>query len=147
MEATTGDFYSTVDDLTAFSVKLPSLNERDGLLWDFARHLTEQGYVIDMKGYSACFRVNRKQQPKTMTDDDFAKLTDGTIQPWEGLATSVNLSCVDYYPATSGKKNWYVACETVEQYPLAGLSITLPLLLRRCHVSVVNTSRKNFVGT
>ncbi|KAG7365433.1 haloacid dehalogenase-like hydrolase [Nitzschia inconspicua] len=80
------------------------LKERDGLLWDFARDLVHKGYVLDTKGYSACFRVNRKQQD-TISDSEFDALLDGRIKPFEGLASSINLSCVDYYPATSGKKH------------------------------------------
>jgi len=39
------------------------LRERDGLLWDFARDLIHnKHFKIDTKGYSTCFRVNRKHQ-------------------------------------------------------------------------------------
>lgn len=92
-------------ELAKNPAQVKELRERDGLLWDFARDLVHKGYVLDTNGYSACFRVNRKQQD-AMSDDDFDALLDGRIKPFEGLASSVNLSCVDYYPATSGKKNW-----------------------------------------
>lgn len=100
MEKDTGKF-----DLASNANNTPNLNERDGLLWDFSRHLIAMGYVLDTKGYSVCFRVNRKQQT-TITDDGFQALLDGRVKPWAGLSTSVNLSCIDFYPATSGKKNW-----------------------------------------
>jgi hypothetical protein len=87
--------------------KMKPLKARDGLLWDFARNLIHQGFELDTDGYSACFRVNRKQQiPTSVTDDDFNSLLDGRIRPFDGLASSINLSCVDYYPAKSGKRNW-----------------------------------------
>jgi hypothetical protein len=79
--------------------------ERKGLLWDFARDLAAKGYLLDTKGYSTCFRVNRKQQT-TITDEEFEALLFGKVTPPVGLATSTNLGCVDYYPAESGKKNW-----------------------------------------
>lgn len=105
MEKVTGTFMSAdLNDLSSNPSKVVNLNERDGLLWDFARDLVSKGYVLDLKGYSACFRVNKKQQ-NTVSDDDFQALSDGRMKPWSELATSVNLSCVDYYPATSGKKN------------------------------------------
>jgi hydroxymethylpyrimidine pyrophosphatase-like HAD family hydrolase len=106
MEQDTGKFGSaSLKDLASNPTKMPSLNERDGLLWDFARNLITKGYVLDTKGYSACFRVNKKQQT-TVSDDEFQALLDGRVTPWSGLSTSVNLSCIDFYPATSGKKNW-----------------------------------------
>ena len=90
------------------------LNERDGLLWDFARDLIHNhGFVLDTKGYATCFRVNKKQQ----ASDAVAKIPPSEISallnksPWKDKATiasSVNLSCVDFYPSCSGKKNWYV---------------------------------------
>jgi hydroxymethylpyrimidine pyrophosphatase-like HAD family hydrolase len=39
------------------------LKECDGLLWDFARDLIHnKHFILDTKGYSTCFRVNRKHQ-------------------------------------------------------------------------------------
>jgi hypothetical protein len=107
LEEQAGNFPSLpLSDLAADSKNLPpDLNERDGLLWDFARLLTSKGYVLDLKGYSACFRVNKKQQTFE-SDEEFEALLRGDIKPFEGLATSVNLSCIDFYPALSGKKNW-----------------------------------------
>jgi hypothetical protein len=83
-----------------------SVAERKGLLWDFARILAAKGYIIDTKGYSTCFRVNRMQQT-TLGDKDFEALLSCKVSLPKRLATSTNLGCVDYYPADSGKKNWY----------------------------------------
>jgi hypothetical protein len=106
LEAQAGNFYSlSLPDMAADSKNVPDLSERDGLLWDFARLLISNGYVLDMKGYSACFRVNKNQQTFA-TDEEFEALLRGDIKPFSGLATSVNLSCIDFYPALSGKKNW-----------------------------------------
>lgn len=108
MESICGNYgLSNLKELSLNPSKIPGLNERDGLLWDFARHLTAKGYVLDLTGYSACFRVNQKQQT-TISDSEFAALSNGELEAWDGLGTSVNLSCVDFYPAGSGKKNWYV---------------------------------------
>ena len=83
-----------------------NISERDGLLWEFANSLIEKGFTIDHKGYSSCFRVNKKQQIKSkVSDDDFDDFVSNTIIP-KGLASSSNLGCVDFYPALSGKKNW-----------------------------------------
>lgn len=81
-----------------------STEKRRGLLWDFARTLQSQGFVLDFKGYSTCFRVNRKQQKENVVDDaKFASLME--LIPPDGLAQSVNLGCVDFYPSISGKRN------------------------------------------
>lgn len=105
MEKVAGNYGLKVEELANNPSKVPDLNERDGLLWDFARHLSSRGYHVDATGYSVCFRVNEKQQ----TDEakkTFASLSNGKQEIWDGLGTSVNLSCVDFYPAESGKKNW-----------------------------------------
>lgn len=105
MESITGSYgLSDLKELAMNPGRIPPLNERDGLLWDFARHLISKGYVLDTAGYSACFRVNQKQQT-TVSSDDFAALSNGQLEVWDGLGSSVNLACVDFYPATSGKKN------------------------------------------
>lgn len=98
----------TFDDPATSSL---SLNERDGLLWDFARDLIHKhDFVLDTKGYATCFRVNKKQQ----TSEAVANIPPSEISallnqsPWKDKATiasSVNLSCVDFYPSCSGKKN------------------------------------------
>lgn len=106
MEKITGSFgLGDLKELSLNPSKVPSLNERDGLLWDFARYLISKGYVLDTAGYSACFRVNQKQQT-SVTEEQFAALSNGEVEVWDGLGTSVNLACVDFYPAYSGKKNW-----------------------------------------
>jgi hypothetical protein len=106
MEKTCGEFATcSLKELAEGSVTLPTVNQRDGLLWDFARNLMAEGYVLDTKGYNACFRVNVKQQDPE-SNVNFESLLDGTIVPFKGLSTSVNLACIDYYPTESGKKNW-----------------------------------------
>jgi hypothetical protein len=89
--------------------------ERSGPLWAFGNELERRGYVLDTAGYAACFRINRKQQPRSV-DFDFDALlrrTDGggdaegsSFEVPPGLGTSTNLGCVDVYAAISGKKNW-----------------------------------------
>ena len=94
MDAAGGDGYG--DDIP--------IEDRRGLLWEFARTLQSQGFVLDFKGYSTCFRVNRKQQRDDAIDDaKFASLMKKA--PPSGLATSVNLGCIDFYPSISGKRN------------------------------------------
>ncbi len=80
------------------------LEDRKGALWDFANDLTKKGYTIDYKGYSNCFRVNMKQQ-QNISKDHFDELKSIDVSKY-GLATSVNLGCIDFYPSSSGKKNW-----------------------------------------
>lgn len=74
--------------------------DRPGLLWKHAQTLIDRGVVIDSKGYSTCFRVNRSQQTNVEAFD----LVRNLIVPTE-LATSTNLGCIDFYPKDSGKKN------------------------------------------
>jgi hypothetical protein len=105
MEKIAGKYGLSVEELANDPTNVPSLNERDGLLWDFARHLTAKGYTVDTTGYSTCFRVNQQHQTG-ITKKQFAALSNGELEVWEGLGTSVNLACVDFYPAESGKKNW-----------------------------------------
>lgn len=85
------------------------LNRRNGILWSHARALEAVGFVVDITDYSTCFRVNRKHQSEEV---NFDSLVDGTIRHPTELVMSTNLGCVDFYPASSGKKNWYV-CLTV----------------------------------
>ena len=82
------------------------IQDRTGALWEFARQLMAEGYVLDTKGYASCFRVNLKQQTQ-VSKEDFERLQHGEILrcPSE-LATSTNLGCIDYYPVESGKRNW-----------------------------------------
>ncbi|KAI2502481.1 hypothetical protein MHU86_11987 [Fragilaria crotonensis] len=78
------------------------IDQRKGPLWEYCRQLQRQGFVVDTTGYSVCFRVNRKQQD-AVSRIEFDALSSMT--PPEGIATSVNLGCVDFYPHDSGKKN------------------------------------------
>jgi len=86
-------------------VSTPVDDRESSNLWDYARNLQKKGYVVDMKGYSSCFRLNKKHQTE-IPDDDFYRLIDEEALKKAGLDTSVNLSCIDIYPAISGKKNW-----------------------------------------
>jgi len=103
------EIYDARDDPKSTSMPL---HERDGFIWDFARELIHtHGFVLDTKGYSTCFRFNKKQQ----TSEAIANTPHGKILAlldadlWAAkkasLASSVNLSCVDFYPSCSGKKN------------------------------------------
>lgn len=84
------------------------IRERDGPLWKFAKQLLEQGIVLDSKGYSTCFRINRKHQREAILFDQLlAKLEEGKMLP-NVLDFSTNLGCIDVYPTVSGKLNWYV---------------------------------------
>lgn len=80
------------------------VSARRGLLWNHARHLQSLGYTVDASGYSTCFRVNQKHQDKSVVD--FDNVSNVLVPPQ--LASTTNLGCVDFYPAVSGKKNWYV---------------------------------------
>jgi hypothetical protein len=84
------------------------VKDRDGMLWKHARMLMEMGYILDINGYATCFRVNDKQQSAGI---NFNALAMGMVDCPDVLSTSTNLGCLDFYPANSGKKNWYVvAC-------------------------------------
>jgi hypothetical protein len=56
-------------ELVSSPDSVPSMNERDGLLWDFGQDLVAKGFVLDTKGYSACFRVNKKQCQQEAAND------------------------------------------------------------------------------
>jgi hypothetical protein len=94
------------------------ISRRESRLWAFAQLLAEKGFVVDAKGYSTCFRLNRTQQASSA---EFERLLDfvSTNLP-SGLSTSTNLGCVDVYPRFSGKKNWYVVA-----YVMCSLLATL----------------------
>ena len=81
------------------------MHQRKGALWDLAKDLQEKGFVIDCKGYTNCFRVNKKQQNENISGEKFDSLCSLDVSS-RGLASSVNLGCVDFYPIDSGKKNW-----------------------------------------
>lgn len=82
-----------------------ALEDRTGLLWSYACELQEKGFVLDTKGYSTCFRVNRRHQ-NARSDEEFDSLARGEMEYPPGLATSTNLGAVDFYPSSSGKKRW-----------------------------------------
>ena len=82
------------------------LSDCTGLLWEFARCLQQEGFVVDTKSYSTCFRVNRKHQTGVAKTTKFDDLLKGAFANPPELATSTNLGCIDYYPIGSGKKNW-----------------------------------------
>jgi hypothetical protein len=82
------------------------VDERKGSLWEFARELQQEGgFVLDTKSYSTCFRVNRKHQTGP-GQDNFQGLLNGDIMHPSELAKSTNLGCIDFYPISSGKRNW-----------------------------------------
>jgi len=94
-----------------FSVGFPEeevpVAGRSGSLWEYARQLEGEGFVLDTKSYSTCFRVNRKHQSGVVVDKFDALLAgDSSIghNPRE-IGKSTNLGCIDYYPASSGKRN------------------------------------------
>jgi hypothetical protein len=81
-------------------------DQRKGSLWKFAQELQQEGgFVLDTKSYSTCFRVNRKHQTGA-AQDKFQGLLNGDIVHPVELGKSTNLGCIDYYPITSGKRNW-----------------------------------------
>lgn len=81
------------------------IQQRSGLLWEFAAKLERDGLAVDSKSYSTCFRVNRNQQTR-LGETLFDSLLEGTIPCPSGLTTSTNLGAIDFYPAGSGKKHW-----------------------------------------
>jgi hypothetical protein len=102
-----------------------SIADREGSLWEFARRLVADGYILDIKGYASCFRINRNQQTPGMSKKAFDALSDGSIAYPLELSTSTNLGCVDFYPVASGKKNWYVS------YRIVSNNLTSSLFARR----------------
>jgi hypothetical protein len=80
------------------------LEQRKGNLWNFAKELQSQGFVIDHKGYASCFRVNLNQQNQA-SKEDFESLSTLDVSV-NGLGSSINLGCIDFYPMESGKRNW-----------------------------------------
>jgi hypothetical protein len=103
MERATGTEGYESDGLD--SDELVSVAECKGLLWDFTQILAAKGNIIDTKGYSTCFCVNCMHQT-TLTEKDFETLLSCKVSHPDGLATSTNLGCMDYYPAKSRKQNW-----------------------------------------
>ncbi|KAL3907718.1 MAG: hypothetical protein SGILL_008759 [Bacillariaceae sp.] len=79
------------------------VDQRKGTLWEFAKRLEQEGFVLDTKSYSTCFRVNRKHQ--TDGGDRFESLLQGNVVLPKGIEKSTNLGCIDFYPVSSGKRN------------------------------------------
>lgn len=79
---------------------------RKGSLWDYANYLVEEeGFVLDTKSYSTCFRVNKKHQTNHKYKFE-ALLTEDIVSPYVTmLGKSTNLGCIDFYPMASGKGN------------------------------------------
>jgi len=86
------------------------LSDRQGALWKYAQQLTTaKDLVLDTNGYSACIRINMKQQTSDQGKVNLEEmLRQGNTACPPGMSSSTNLGCVDFYPAASGKKNWYV---------------------------------------
>jgi len=102
------------------------LSERCGSLWNFAKCLEKEGFVLDYRGYSNCFRVNLSHQKTNMKnkhidafsiEEKFRSLSLRDLSHF-GLTTTVNLGCIDIYPERSGKKNCcaYLAQRLLGEY-------------------------------
>ena len=62
MEATAGVGGFAGNELDGdSSASVVTIGQRKGRLWDYCLELQQEGFVIDTKGYSVCFRANRKQ--------------------------------------------------------------------------------------
>lgn len=81
------------------------VDERKGALWDFGRKLEQEGFLLDTKSYSTCFRVNQKHQTEP-AKTKFEALLNGDIDHPSEIGKSTNLGCIDFYPVASGKRNW-----------------------------------------
>ena len=84
------------------------LEERQGRLWDLAKELVEEGWVIDTAGYNTCFRVSFNDQDHTKKPIEMFENLSSVVKDNDFITSSVNLGCIDFYPTISGKKNWYV---------------------------------------
>jgi len=86
------------------STELPPL-EREGVLWDWARKLSERGYEIDARSYYFGFRVDLEKQSndECKSDEAFCDFVNKNLP--EDLATSTNIGKYDFFPKVSGKGN------------------------------------------
>eukprot|EP00956_Cyclotella_meneghiniana_P003346 scaffold4066_cov63-Cyclotella_meneghiniana.AAC.6 len=104
------ELYESIQGFPIVEDEVP-INQRPGHLWDFANQLVKmEGFVLDTKSYSTCFRVNKKHQ----TNGKFDALLNGEIaHPEMTIGKSTNLGCIDFFPAISGKQNCcqYIANE------------------------------------
>ena len=101
------------DTTAGFPIDAIPIEQRTGILWEYATHLIEnEGFILDTKSYSTMFRVSRKHQ---VNDKKFDALLDGTISHPKEISMSTNLGCIDFFPVVSGKQNWYakVLCVTL----------------------------------
>eukprot|EP00956_Cyclotella_meneghiniana_P003495 scaffold4255_cov69-Cyclotella_meneghiniana.AAC.2 len=82
------------------------MKDRTGKVWEYGKHLTEKGYVLDTVGYATAFRINRKMQSGTLLEhfDELLKSYSENGTPSEYIGSSTNLGCIDIYPFMSGKK-------------------------------------------
>lgn len=95
--------YESIQGFPIVEDEVP-IDQRRGPLWDYANQLVKvEGFVLDTKSYSTCFRVNKKHQ----TNEKFGALLAGDIaHPEMTISKSTNLGCIDFFPAISGKQNW-----------------------------------------
>ncbi|GBG31030.1 Hypothetical Protein FCC1311_072512 [Hondaea fermentalgiana] len=86
------------------NTSLPPL-DRTGDLWDWARMLDAQGYVIDARSYYFGFRVDLDKQEREDLGqvDKFREFVDANMP--SSLATAMNLGKFDFFPKVSGKGN------------------------------------------
>lgn len=128
------------------------VNQRRGHLWDFANHLVEEeGFVLDTKSYSTCFRVNKKHQ----TNNKFESLLAGDIShPEATIGKSTNLGCIDFYPVVSGKQNCcqYIANElglnlATESVCICDDDNDIEMALACSHTYIPSLTSKSMLGT
>ena len=139
MEMTAGGdgFVGNELDYDLSATPMP-IDQRKGPLWEFCCQLQRKGFVVDTTGYSVCFRVNRKQQD-VVSQVEFEALS--SITPPEGIATSVNLGCVDFYPQNCGKKNWYVIAPSMLVFMYLK-PILFPHIMKVANTSLESCARK-----
>ena len=73
--------------------------DRVGPVWDVYRRLVADGWPVDASSYETMFRV-KVRAPRTPE-----QLAEALRDLPPTLATAVNLSCTDVFPAGSGKAN------------------------------------------
>lgn len=86
------------------------IEERKGLLWEFAKMLIHRGWNVDYKGYATSFRIKFRADLSSGGSPDELR----QILPSE-LSCSVNLGMSDVYPNSSGKVKWYERAILVTQ--------------------------------
>lgn len=73
--------------------------DREGPVWDVYRRLVAEGWPVDATSYETMIRV-KVRAPRTPE-----QLAEALRDLPPSLATAVNLSCTDVFPAGSGKAN------------------------------------------